>query len=239
MPNYYPIMLDIRGRPALVIGGNKVAAEKAAALQAAGANVTVMNPEFSEELLDLAETQKITLRYKAYATGDLKGAFVVVATATYEPALAEAIWRESQENGQLVNIVDLPTRCNFILPSVLRRGQLTIAVSTEGAAPGLAKRIRQQLEEQFPSAYETYLRLGSIARHYLRASDITYEQRDKFFGEFFTSKILTLLSEQDITEALASTVRLLKRYQIDITVRTLIHDLTKAETSHDSNAHTK
>jgi precorrin-2 dehydrogenase/sirohydrochlorin ferrochelatase len=239
MPNYYPIMLDLRGRSALVIGGNGIAAEKAASLHAAGANVTVMSPEFSEELLDLAREQKITLRYKAYAYGDqdLKGAFVVVATATYEPELAEAIWREGQENGQLVNIVDLPARCNFIVPSILRRGQLTIAVSTEGAAPSIAKRIRHQLEGQFPSSYETYLRLGTIARKYLRENGIPYSQRDDFFGEFFDSEILAFLTDQDFVEALASTVRLLRRYHVDISVTTIIQDLEKAEEHSESNVY--
>jgi precorrin-2 dehydrogenase/sirohydrochlorin ferrochelatase len=234
MPNYYPIMLDVRDRYALVIGGNRIAAEKAAVLHAAGAKVTVLNPEFCEDLHDLAHHQGITLRYKAYEYGDLKGAFIVVATATYEPALAEAIWREGQENGQLVNIVDLPTHCNFIIPSILRRGKLTIAVSTEGAAPGLAKRIRQQLESYLPSAYETYINLATITRQYLRNAPITYEQRDDFFGEFFASDILNLLNENDRVEALASTVRLLRSYNIDISVSTIIQDLEKVEAKNAS-----
>ena len=91
MPNYYPIMLDIRRRPALVIGGNSIAAEKAAALAASGALVTVMNPEFCDELLTLAQRDQVMLRYKAYDPGDLAGAFVVVA-ATDDQQLIEAIW---------------------------------------------------------------------------------------------------------------------------------------------------
>src|SRR5437764_2073243 len=167
MPNYYPIMLDIRRRPALVIGGNSIAAEKAAALAASGALVTVMNSEFCDELLALAQRDQVMLRYKAYEPGDLAGAFVVIA-ATENQQLIEAIWTETQERGQLVNIVDVPARCSFILPSILRREPLTIAVSTEGASPSLAKRIRQDLEEIFPPAYGTYLRLAALARTYLR-----------------------------------------------------------------------
>lgn len=234
MPNYYPSMLDVRDRYALVIGGNRIAAEKAAALHAAGAKVTALNPEFCEELLDLARYQGITLRYKAYEYGDLKGAFIVIATATYDPELAEAIWSEGQEHGQLVNIVDLPTHCNFIIPSILRRGKLTIAVSTEGAAPGLAKRIRQQLENHLPSSYETYINLATVTRQYLRNSTVTYEQRDDFFGEFFASDILNLLTDNDVVEALASTVRLLRRYTIDVSVSTIIQDLEKVEVKNGS-----
>ena len=228
-PSYYPIMLDVRHRPALVIGGNSVAAEKAAALHAAGAQVTILSPDFCEEIQELAQSQTITLRYKTYEASDLVGAFVVVAAATYEPELAEAIWNDGQKNGQLVNIVDVPARCNFIVPSILRRGSLTIAVSTEGTSPSLAKRIRQQLEDIFPSAYEGYMQLATVARKYMRAAGLSYHQRDLFFGDFFASDILTMLTEHDVREALASTVRLLRRYDVDISASTIIHDMQEAE----------
>ncbi len=148
MSDYYPIMLDVRGRLAVVVGGDQVAAGKAAALVASGAHVTVLSPEFCEDMLRLAEDGQVTLRRKAYEPGDLAGAFVVIA-ATTDVRLAEAIWAETQENGQYVNIVDMPKYCSFIVPSILRRDHLTIAVSTEGASPALAKRIRQELEGLF------------------------------------------------------------------------------------------
>ncbi|GER88703.1 precorrin-2 oxidase [Dictyobacter vulcani] len=235
MPNYYPLMLDVRQRPALVVGGNRVAAEKAAALNAAGAQVTVMNLEFCEELQDLARQQQVTLRYKAYEDGDLAGAFVVVAAATYEPELAQAIWREGQRNNQLVNIVDVPALCNFIVPSILRRGPLTIAVSTEGSSPALAKHIRQHLEELFPSAYEGYMRLASVVRTYLRQHGLSYDERDAFFGDFFRSDVLTLWIDEDEVEALATTVRLLRRYKVDVSVARILDDLKEAEVPHESS----
>jgi precorrin-2 dehydrogenase/sirohydrochlorin ferrochelatase len=238
MPNYYPIMLDIRDRPALVIGGNSVAAEKAAALHASGARVTVINTTFCDELLDMGRSQAVTLRYKAYERGDLAGAFVVVAAVTYETALAEAIWQEAQGRGQLINVVDVPERCNFIVPSILRRGQLTIAVSTEGTSPSLAKRIRQRLETLFPLAYDKYLRIAAIVRAHLREQGLTYAQRDDFFGDFFSSDILELLIENDETEALASTVRLLQHYNINISVSTIIHELKAAGVADHESYHT-
>jgi precorrin-2 dehydrogenase / sirohydrochlorin ferrochelatase len=225
MPNYYPIMLDVRGRPALVIGGNGVAAEKAAALSASGAQVTVLNAEFCPELLAMAKQGAITLRQKAYATGDLAGAFVVVAATTYDPQLSEAIWNEAQERGQLVNIVDVPTRCNFIVPSILRRGQLTISVSTEGASPSLSKRIRQRLEGLFPAAYNSYMQLAVVARTHLRQHGISYAQRDTFFGEYYHSEILNLLAEDNAPQALALTTDLLQRYGVTISTETLLEDL--------------
>lgn len=229
MPSYYPIMLDVRNKPALVIGGNRVAAEKAAALHAAGAQVTVLSPDFSEELQELAQRETITLRAKAYEASDLVGAFIIVAAATYEPELAEAIWTDAQKNGQLVNIVDVPARCNFIIPSILRRGPLTITVSTEGTSPSLAKRIRQHLESLFPSSYEGYMRLATIARQYMRAAGLSYDQRDQFFGEFIASDILAMLTNHDEIEALVSTVRLLHCYNVDASVSTFIQDIKEAE----------
>src|SRR5579884_2176015 len=227
MPNYYPIMLDIRRRPALVIGGNSIAAEKAAALAASGARVTVMNPQFCDELLALAQRDQVMLRYKAYEPGDLAGAFVVVA-ATENQQVIEAIWAETQERGQLINIVDVPARCNFILPSILRRDQLTIAVSTEGTSPGLAKRIRQQLEKLFPPVYGLYLRLAALVRSYIRQQGMSYEQRDAFFGDFYDSQILHYLASGNEEQALAEIQQLLKNYHIDLPAEWLRAELGKA-----------
>jgi precorrin-2 dehydrogenase/sirohydrochlorin ferrochelatase len=214
MPNYYPIMLDVRGRLAIIVGGNTVAAEKAAALSASGARVVILSPDFCPELMAMEREQQVTLWQKAYEPGDLANAFVVVAATTYDPQLTEAIWRETQERGQLLNVVDVPARCNFIVPSILRRDQLTIAVSTEGSSPGLAKRIRQQLEKFFPPAYGTYLRVASAARTYLRKRGLSYAQRDEFFGDFYNSEVLNHLIKGEKEEALAETQTLLKRYEV-------------------------
>jgi len=220
MPEYYPVMLDVRGRLAIVVGGDRVAAEKAAALSASGAQVSVINPAFCDELLMQAEYKRVTLRRKAYEPGDLEGAFVVVA-ATNDTQLVEAIWTETQRSGQLVNIVDIPERCSFIMPSILRRDQLTIAVSTEGASPGLAKRIRQNLEEIFPLAYGTYLRLAALARTRLRKNGVSYERRDDFFSDFFTSEVLARLVEGNVAQATVITAELLQRYEVDVSASVL------------------
>ena len=215
MPNYYPVMLDIRDRLAIVVGGDQVAAEKAAALSASGARVRVISPEFCDELLQQAENRRVTLQRKAYEPGDLAGAFVVIA-ATNDAQLIQAIWTETQERGQLVNIVDVPEYCSFIVPSVLRRGQLTIAVSTEGTNPGLAKRIRQSLEELFPPAYGTYIQLAALARAYLRENGVSYDRRDDFFSDFFTSDVLPQLAEGNTAQATVVTAALLRTYGVDV-----------------------
>jgi precorrin-2 dehydrogenase/sirohydrochlorin ferrochelatase len=228
MPEYYPIMLDVRGRKAIVVGGNRVAAEKAASLSASGARVTVLSTTFCPELLRQAESKQVVLQRKTYQPGDLAGAFVVVAVAE-SPELVEAIWAETQEHGQLVNIVDMPKYCTFILPSILRREQLTISVSTEGASPGLAKRIRQELEAHFPLAYGPYLRLAALARTRLRDSGVSYEQRDSFFADFFTSDVLAHLVKGNTPEATTITADLLRRYGVAVEASTLQEGFTEDE----------
>jgi precorrin-2 dehydrogenase / sirohydrochlorin ferrochelatase len=237
MPNYYPIMLDVRNRTALVIGGDRTAAEKATNLSLCGAHVTVMAATFCTELLDLERSGAVALRHKAYERGDLAGAFVVIAATTYDRSLSEAIWHEAQERGQLINIVDVPAYCNFILPSILRRGQLSVSVSTEGASPSLAKRIRQQLEDQFPPVYATYLQIAAIARAAIKKHGLSYEQRDDFFRDFFASDILELLIEDDKVAALASTVKLLNQHHVDISVSSISDELKEADTKNGRDHH--
>ena len=224
MSKYYPIMLDIRDRFIIVIGGDRIAAEKAAALSASGAYVTVLSPEFCNELLLQAERKRVTLWQKTYESGDLEGALLVIA-ATNDQKLIDAICAETKERSQLINIVDVPQYCSFIIPSVLRREQLTIAVSTEGASPGLAKRIRQSLEAQFPLAYGAYLRLASVARAHLRKSGVSYAQRDDFFGDYYTSGILTKLADGDVEQAVEETSNLLKTYNVAVSDSTLKAEL--------------
>lgn len=216
MPNYYPVMLDVRERSAIVIGGDSIAAEKATALANSGAHVSALSPEFGAEMRTLAERGQVILRRKGYEPGDLEGAFVVVA-ATNDATLIEAIWQETQQRGQPVNIVDVPRYCTFILPSILRRGKLTVAVSTEGASPSLAKRIRQQLEEVLPSAYGAYIDMAALARVYLRRQGVSYAVRDEFFREFMDSSILALLNANEVTQALTIIGALLRKYGVDIT----------------------
>jgi precorrin-2 dehydrogenase len=235
MPKYYPVMLDVRGRIAIVVGGDRVAADKAAALSASGAQVSVIHPTFCDELLRQAGNQRVTLHRKAYEPGDLAGAFVVVA-ATNDAQLVESIWTETQKNAQLVNIVDIPERCSFIMPSILRRDQLTIAVSTEGASPSLAKRIRQNLENIFPFAYGTYLRLAALARTHLRNNGVSYERRDDFFSDFFTSDVLARLVEEDVAQATVITAELLRHYGVEVLASVLKASLVEEKQYVNSDA---
>lgn len=155
----YPITLvDLANTRCLVVGGGEVAARKVAALLAAGARPIVISPAFCESLRRQIEQGRIDAMERRYQTGDLAGVRLVIA-ATDDPVTNEAVWREAQDTGCLVNVVDDPLRCNFFVPATVRRGALTLAVSTSGKSPLLARRIRQDLEAQFEPAYEAYVDL--------------------------------------------------------------------------------
>jgi precorrin-2 dehydrogenase/sirohydrochlorin ferrochelatase len=208
-------MLDIRERPVTVIGGDRVAAQKAAALAGCGAYVSVISPQPGAQMRELAVRGLVAVRLQAYEPGDLAGAFLVVAAIT-DQAMIEAIWQETQERGQPVNIVDRPRYCSFILPSILRRGRLTVTVSTEGATPALARGIRQQLEEHFSAAYEAYIELAALARAYLRQWGVGYEARDAFFQRFLTSPLLSLLEAGELSQASRMVADLLQASGVDV-----------------------
>ena len=166
---YYPLMLDLRGRLCAVIGGGAVAEGKVARLLEAKADVTVVSPAVTPPLAAWARAGRIGHVARCYAPGDLDGqalAFVAVGDGT----VAAAVAAEGRRRGVWVNAADDPARCDFILPSVLRRGRLTVAVSTGGASPALARAIREDLEARFPDDYAPLLELVAEVRREMRAA---------------------------------------------------------------------
>ena len=145
----YPIVVDLTGRPCLVIGGGAVALRKVAGLVEAGARVTVLSPWLTPALLRLATEAPLRWRPREYAAGDAAG-FVLVMVATDDRAVNAAVAAECRERGIWVNCADDPARCDFILPSVLRRGAVTVAVSTGGQSPTLARLLREDLDALLP-----------------------------------------------------------------------------------------
>src|ERR1700704_589959 len=137
----FPIFLKIAARPCIVIGAGNLAESKIESLQAAHAKVTVIAPEARPRIAELVAAGEIEWRKREYAEGDLTGHFLVVA-ATNNPAVNRAVYREATEKDVLCNAVDDPPFCDFYFPSVVRRGGLHIAISTPGAGPALAPRLR-------------------------------------------------------------------------------------------------
>jgi precorrin-2 dehydrogenase/sirohydrochlorin ferrochelatase len=210
---YYPAMLDVRGKRAIIIGGGKVAARKAAELLACGACVNVIDPAPCEDVEALALSQAVMITRASYRSGDLADASLAIV-ATNDATIQKAAWSEANRRGILVNTVDEISRCSFIAPSILRRGPLTIAVSTDGTNPSLARRIRERLEFQFPQAYGPFLELAAHARRRLRDAGLGYNERDRFMGELITSEVLALMSDANEEEANRITSRLLSEYGV-------------------------
>ena len=164
----FPIFLKLTGRPCTVIGGGNLAESKIESLLTANARVTVIAPHANGRISSLAEAGEITLHIREYAHGDLAGQFLAVA-ATDNPAVNRAVFSEAEASGVLMNAVDDPPFCDFYFPSVVRRGDLQIAISTAGASPALAQRLRKEINELLPLDTGDWLtELGNLRREVLQ-----------------------------------------------------------------------
>lgn len=165
---YYPVNLDIQNQKCLVVGGGAVGTRKVMTLLDCGALVTVVSPDITDVLLELANDGSIVLKKRPYQTSDLEGMFLVIGT-TNNAKLNRQISNDARRLKILCNIADCPKACNFMLPSIVKRGDLVIAISTSGKSPALAKRLRKDLEKEFGEEYADFLRLmGAIREKLLR-----------------------------------------------------------------------
>ncbi len=171
-PPYYPIFLNIRGKKCVVVGGGKVSFRKVKALLEHGANIEVISPDLCPELSQLEKTKAIRLLRQNYKPGNLKGAFITIA-ATGEKDINQKVSEEARRQGALVNVVDNPELSDFIVPSRLHRGDLTIAISTSGVSPALARKIRTKLEQNFGEEYASLTALIAEVRSELKQRGIT------------------------------------------------------------------
>jgi len=168
MPDYFAAFLDLRRRRCLVVGGGEIGERKARALLACGAEVTVVSPTVTPGLAALAVVGRLVERRRPFRRSDLRDCALVVA-ATGNPEVDDAVAALARRARVLVNVVDRPERCDFIVPSVLQRGQLQIAVSTGGRSPALAREIRRRLEALFGPEYAELVARTGRARRAARA----------------------------------------------------------------------
>ena len=154
MPVYYPIFLNLSGKKCVVVGGGEVALRKVRALLEHGGDVLVISPELCSELVRLSKNTETHVLNREYQTGDLDGAFTAIA-ATGNLGINRQVMQEARKRAVLVNIVDDAENSDFIVPSHLRRGDVTIAISTAGRSPSLARKIRTKLEKDFGDEYAT------------------------------------------------------------------------------------
>jgi precorrin-2 dehydrogenase/sirohydrochlorin ferrochelatase len=173
----FPIFLKLAARPCVVIGAGNLAESKIESLQAANAKITVIAPEANERIQHLAASGEIEYQKRPYADGDLTGSFLVVA-ATNVPAVNRAVFAEATAKGVLCNAVDDPPFCDFYFPSVVRRGDLQIAISTAGDSPALAQKIRKDINAQLPlDAGEWLADLGNLRREVVAAEPLNDERK--------------------------------------------------------------
>lgn len=200
MPRLFPMFMKLEDRRVLVVGAGKVGESKIAGLLDTGALVKVVALDASEMAVRWARTGLIELEERAFTTDDLNEVFLAIV-ATSSPILNELIFTEARRRGVLCNVVDIPEQCDFFYPSVVKRGDLQIAISTSGQSPFLAQRLREQLEDQFGLAYAEWVaELGATRREILKSSLPAEQKRE----------LLKSLASREAFEAAVGRVALAK-----------------------------
>jgi precorrin-2 dehydrogenase / sirohydrochlorin ferrochelatase len=177
---FYIACLRLSGRRCLVVGGGEVGLEKVEGLLACDADVTLVAPDAVPELEELAREDSIHWERRAYDPADLEGSFLVIAS-TDDTDVNIRVYEDAEARAMLVNIVDVPPLCNFILPAIVRTGPLAIAISTAGASPALAKRMKREIAEAYGEPYARLAVILNDARGWAKATLPTYQDRKAFF----------------------------------------------------------
>jgi len=189
---YYPVSLDILNRKCLVVGGGSVGTRKVLTLLDCGAIVTVVSPDINEKLLELAGNGSITWKKRSYLTSDLDTIFLVIG-ASDDEELNRQISADAEKLNMLCNIADRPKVCNFILPSIVNRGDLVISISTSGKSPAFAKKLRKELEKQFGVEYIEFLRLMGAIREKLLSEKHEPEAHKHIFERLISSDLVEMI----------------------------------------------
>jgi len=193
---YYPIYLDIKNRNCLVVGGGSVGTRKVLTLLACGANVTVVSLAATEKLHQLSNNGEIKLEERPFQTTDLDDRFLVIG-CTDNQDLNVNIHAEAERHGLLCNIADRPKVCNFILPSIVNRGDLIVAISTSGKSPAFAKKLRKHLEKEFGNEYAKFLNLMGAIRQKLLNQDNESEAHKHLFEKLIEKDLVQMLKNGD------------------------------------------
>src|SRR5687767_13387717 len=179
---FYIACLKLTGRRCLVVGGGEIGLEKVEGLLACDGRVVLVAPEAVEELRELAAEGSIEWERREYRPEDLEATFIAIA-ATSDTDVNIRVYEDAERRAMLVNIVDVPPLCNFILPAIVRTGPLAIAISTAGASPALAKRIKRQIADEFGAEYARLAVMLNEVRGWAKGTLPTYQDRKAFFEE--------------------------------------------------------
>jgi precorrin-2 dehydrogenase/sirohydrochlorin ferrochelatase len=209
---FYIACLKLSGRRCVVVGGGEIGLEKVEGLLACDGEVTVIAPDVIPELHELAGEGSIRWEQREYAgAGDLEGVFMVIA-ATDDTDVNIQIYDDAERRAMLVNVVDVPPLCNFILPAIIRTGPLAIAISTAGASPALAKRIRDEIADEYGEPYARLAILLNDVRGWAKGTLPTYQDRKVFFesivnGDPDPIELLRRGDEQAVRDLIAAAQR--------------------------------
>jgi precorrin-2 dehydrogenase len=204
---FYPVFLNLKNKRIVVVGGGAVAQRKVESLLGTGASIIVISPEVTARLDSLAKQNRIQLQRRAYAAGDCAGA-ALVFSATDDTGISSEVFHEATEAGALVNTADQPALCDFIMPAVVRRGDVAIAISTGGTSPGLASQLRRKIGKTIGPEYAKLAELLSGARPEIRGRVLDPTERKSLHYRILNSDILDLIKRNDI----AGAERRLKEY---------------------------
>src|SRR5947199_7539792 len=208
---FYIVCLRLSGRRCLVVGGGEVGLEKVEGLLACGADVTLVAPDAGPELEEFAREGSIRWEQRAFEPSDLEGSFLAIAS-TDDTDVNIRVYEEAEARAMLVNVVDVPPLCNFILPAIVRSGPLAIAISTAGASPALAKRMKREIAETYGEPYARLAVILNEARGWAKATLPTYQDRKAFFesivnGDPDPVELLRAGDEQAVRDLIAAAQR--------------------------------
>jgi len=212
MKKYYPVMLDIQDKKCLVIGGGSVACRKVISLLSYGAKITVISPNINNEMKKFIESGKIELILKEYNFENIRE-YCLVFAATGDKLLNKAIYEQAQPYNVLVNVVDDPEICNFIVPAKFEQGDLTVSVSTNGKSPTLAKKICGELKNQFGSNYAVFLNLLGELRLKAAKNINNTDKRTELYKEIIDSDFLERLKNEPEEQIREEISEIYKRYK--------------------------
>lgn len=210
MINYYPAFINLYGKRCVVVGGGKVAERKVMSLLRCGAHVKIISPALTDVLERQKERRKVAHIKRTYRKGDIEGAFLVIA-ATGNEKINTRVFKDAQ---CMINVVDAPETANFIVPAVVRRGPMTIAVSTSGASPAMAKRIRKELELIYNKDFGRYLNFLKQIRKMIMKEVNDKKARERFLKELVSQEFLNMLREKGFRKAKDKVLNRLKAEKI-------------------------
>jgi len=195
--SYYPVNLNLQNVSCLVVGGGQVGERKILTLLSCGARVYLISRNLTPTLKDEVGQGRVIWLAQEYESRFLQDKFLIIG-ATDDQELNERISREARERGILCNIADNPPLCDFILPSLVRRGDLSIAISTGGKSPALAKKIRRNLDQEFPESYGPYVELLGLVRSQVLSRGMTQKENQKIFEALIDSPVLSWLETGEV-----------------------------------------